>query len=134
MVEAAGHDHERDAGVEHLGGHEMAEVVKSERAEPGGPAMAKEGFGDPVRLPGGDAAVVAEHETAAFGANVPSVVGEHLAGGRVKVDDMAALGLRGGEDRSVGSFDPAGTERDAAACRGARCAIAGRAAGRGGRR
>ena len=34
MVEAAGHDHDLDAGVEHLGGHEMTEVVQSEREEP----------------------------------------------------------------------------------------------------
>ena len=53
----------------------------------------------------------------AFGANVPSVVGKNLAGGRVKVDDMAAFGLRGGEYRAVGAFHPARRERQPAVSR-----------------
>jgi len=85
VVEAAGHDHDRDAGVEHLGGHEMTEVVQSERAEPGVPPVAEERLGDPVRLPGGGTTIVAEHEPIPPYANLPSMVGEYLAGGRVKI-------------------------------------------------
>jgi hypothetical protein len=76
--------------------------------------MSKEGLRDPVRLPGGDAAVVAEHEPVQPRAYPLGVVGEHLAGGGIEVDDMPTFGLRGGEDRSIGSFHPARAERHAA--------------------
>jgi hypothetical protein len=63
VIEPTGNDHDRDAGVKHLGGHEVSEVVQSERTEPGGATVAEERLGHPVRLPRGGPALVAEHET-----------------------------------------------------------------------
>jgi hypothetical protein len=57
VVEAAGHGDEGDAGVEHLGGHEVAEVVEAEGSEAGGAAVTEEGFGDAVGFPGGVSAL-----------------------------------------------------------------------------
>ena len=51
----------------------MTEVVQAERAEPGVSPVAKERLGDPVRLPGGDAPVVAEHEPIQPCAKLPSM-------------------------------------------------------------
>jgi len=48
VVEAAGHDDDRDAGVEHLGRHEMPEVMEPEGAQPGGAAVPEECLGDSV--------------------------------------------------------------------------------------
>src|SRR6266545_2681024 len=63
VVEAAGDDGEGDAGVEHLGGHEVAEVVQPELPQPGGASGPQERFGGAVRFPRrGSAGVVAEHE------------------------------------------------------------------------
>jgi transposase len=112
VVESAGDDHQRDAGVEHLGGHEVAQVVEPERSQPGVAAVPQEGFGDPVRFPCGGAAIVAEHE--GIGPGVAATVGgevhQDVDRAPVEVDDVAAFGLRRREHRSVGSFDPAGAE------------------------
>ena len=113
VVETPRDDDEGDAGVEHLGGHEVAQVVQPERSQPGGPAVAEEGFGDPVRLPRRGAAVVTEHEPLRPVASLPlgGEHAEHVDRHRVEVDDVTAFGLGGGEHRAVGSFDPAGAER-----------------------
>ena len=100
-----------DTGVEHLGGHEMAEVVKSERRQPGGPAMPEKGFRHPVRLPRCRTVVVAEDECLS-GRTGRSCrpVGEQLAGLLVEIDDVSAFRRRRREDGPVWSLDPTGTE------------------------
>ena len=45
VIEPAGDNWERDAGVEHLGSHEVAQIMESELAQPRGPAVANERFG-----------------------------------------------------------------------------------------
>lgn len=77
VIEATGNDHDRDAGVEHLGGHEVSEIVQSERAEPGGATVAEERLGHSVRVPCGGPAVVAEHEPVGRGHCCLGVFGEN---------------------------------------------------------
>jgi hypothetical protein len=45
------HDRDRDPGTEHLGGHEMAEIVQAEVIQSCALAGGDELLGDPVRLP-----------------------------------------------------------------------------------
>ena len=91
------------AGVEHFGGHEMAEVVKSERCQPGRPAMPEKGFRHPVRLPRCGAVVVAEDERlSGRTARGGRPVGEQLAGLFVEIDDVSAFRLRRREDGPSG--------------------------------
>ncbi len=80
---------ERDAGVEHLGGHDVAQVVQPERSQPSSPAAAQESVGDPVRPPRRGAAVITGHEPLRQ-VSIPSLGGEH---------------------RASGFFDPGGAER-----------------------
>ncbi len=113
VIETPRNNHEGDPGVEHLGGHEVAQVVQTERSQPGGPAVPEEGFGDPVRLPRRGAAVVTEHEPLPQVDILPlgGEHAEHFDCHRVEVDHVTAFGLGGGEHRAVWSFDPAGAER-----------------------
>jgi hypothetical protein len=113
VIEAAGHDDERDAGVLHLGGHEVAQVVQPEGTKPGGTPVADEGLGDRVWLPGRDAAVVAEHEPVTGPTALVGVPGEQGTGGRIEVDSVIPLRLGGCEHRAIGPFHPAGAERHA---------------------
>jgi hypothetical protein len=52
MGEAGGHNRYGDADVEHLSGHEVPKVVKSEVTEAGGPPGLDEALGHEVRFPG----------------------------------------------------------------------------------
>jgi hypothetical protein len=73
----------------------MAEVVKSERSQPGSPAMPEKGFRHPVRLPRCGAIVVAEDERlAGQAARGGRPVGEQLAGLFIEIDDVSAFRLR----------------------------------------
>jgi signal transduction histidine kinase len=65
VVQPSGDGDEGDAGMQHLGGHEVAEVVEPERSQSGGAAVAEERFGDAVGFPSGVSAVVTEHEPTA---------------------------------------------------------------------
>jgi hypothetical protein len=44
VVESARDGDERDAGVEHFGGHEVAQIVQPKRAQSGGTAVTDERF------------------------------------------------------------------------------------------
>ena len=84
----------------------MAEVVKSERRQPGGPAMPEKGFRHPVRLPRCDAVVVAENERlSGRTARSSRPVGQQLAGLLIEIDDVSAFRLRRREDWPVWSLD-----------------------------
>ena len=103
-----GDDRDSGAGVEHFGGHEMSQVVQSERPKAGGAAVAEEHLGDSVRFPRCPSVIVAEHERLAahqFAGRL-AVTGECGQRGRVNIDDMAAFGLGRGEDWAIRSFYP----------------------------
>ena len=111
MVEPTRDDHDWYAGVEHLGRHEMAEVVKSERRQPGSPAMPEKGFRHPVRFPRCRAIVVAENERLSRRTDRSCrPVGEQLAGLFIEIDNVSAFRLRRREDGPVWSLDPPVTE------------------------
>ena len=49
VAQAGRHDRDGDAGIEHLGGHEVAQVVKSEMVKPGSAAHLDKALGHEVR-------------------------------------------------------------------------------------
>lgn len=112
VVEPARNDNDRYACVQHLGRHEVPEVVQSERWQPSRPAIAEERLGHSIRLPRCGAIVVTEDERfsrrAACGRR--SSIGEEMAGLIVEIDDVPAFRLGRCENWPVGSFDPTGTE------------------------
>lgn len=66
VIQSPGHEGQGHPAMQHLGGHEVAEVVQPERSQAGTAPSPKEGLGDPVGLPGASAVrVVAGHEPAA---------------------------------------------------------------------
>jgi hypothetical protein len=110
MVEAARDDGQRDAGVEHLGGHEVSEVVEPELPASGGAAVADEGFGDAVGLPCRHSPIVAEHEPSRV---ILTQYGERLVGERRDLEAVAPFRLGRRHGRTGGSLHPASNERDA---------------------
>ena len=71
VAEPLGDHGDGDAGGEHGGGHEVAQVVQPEAGEPGLAPVGDEALGDPVRLPRPPPGrVVAEHE--AVGQTAPA--------------------------------------------------------------
>jgi hypothetical protein len=111
VVESSGDGDERDPGVEHLGSHEVAEIMEAEGSEPSGAAVAKERLGDPVRFPGSAAAVVAEREAVPGASGSLGVGREDGEGAGIEVDDVAASCLGAREHRTLGAFHPFVAER-----------------------
>jgi hypothetical protein len=64
MTQAGRHDRHGDASVEHLGRHEMAEIVETEMTESGSAAHADEALGHEVRRPGPDASQIGAEDEA----------------------------------------------------------------------
>ena len=94
--------------MKHFSGHEVAEIMQSEGAKPGGDEVPLERLGDPVRFPR-HAVVGCEHESVTINAASATVAiaGEDLRGGLVEFDCMSAFGLGLSEHGSGWAFHPA---------------------------
>ena len=110
MAETGRHDRHRNSGVEHLGGHEVTQVVESEMREAGGPSHLYEPLRHEVRQPWTLAPSVSTEDEVIFESPFSStealpVAFEQLHAGRVESDPVGATSLRGHEERPVGAFD-----------------------------
>lgn len=112
VAQPLGHRVDGDPGGEHLGGHEVTQVVEPEVAEAGLPASGDELLGDPVRqLRLGTIGRCAEHEgvraRGATGRTRPggAVLDEHGEGVMVDVDPVGAVRLGGPQLHAVGAGD-----------------------------
>ena len=118
MGEASRHDRNRHAGIEHLGGHEVSEIMETKMAKASGPTSNDEALGDEVRQPGsGSCSVGTEHK--ALFERICSVLLPHMftvgpqefdAGG-VERDPVRTTGLGGNEDRSFRPLDDRASSR-----------------------
>jgi hypothetical protein len=122
VAEALGHRGDGDSCREHLGGHEVAEIVQPEvrqaRGTPGGDEPLRQSVGQP-RLPA--VRTRAEHERACrqLRADLPgsprrqvSVRRQHAERLGVEFDPVGAVGLGGAELGSVWPLDQRASEGD----------------------
>ena len=106
MGEASRHNRDRYAGVEHLGGHEVAQVVETKMPEASGPTSNDETLGHIVRQPwSGPGTAGTEHKslfdriyTVLFRHTLTVVPQEREAGG-VERHSVRTTGLGGDQDR-----------------------------------
>ncbi len=114
VVEAARHEWDGDTVAEHLGGHEMPEVVQPERPQPGGGEVPLELLGHPIRQP--YAALAGEHRISPIadtGHFCPAaMLCEDGSGAVVDLDAVTASRLRTREDWAGETLDESVAERD----------------------
>ena len=116
VIETSRHDDDRHRCLEHLSGHEMAKIVQTKVAKPGGAAMTEEGFRHTIRLPGSDATVVGKYICLPrwWPGERPVMLLENPKRCGIDVDRVGALGLGRSQHRPVGAFDPTTAKRDPA--------------------
>ena len=117
VAEPLGDHRDGDAGGEHGGGHEVAQVVQPEAGEPGSAPVGDEALRDPVRLPGpATGRVGAEHEavgeTARAGGRSVAVGGEQFDADGIEGDAVGAPVLGRSQHRSGRSLDQRSGEAD----------------------